>query len=117
MGKEEYVEKRQQLRREMEALRPIDYDALTEAADLIENFITYWQACAKVDDPDDARQQLLTKVIDRVFVHAGQVLAVVLHGDFGIVLGQQEKTPAEVADAVLENLASNGVYVHRSLFG
>jgi len=35
---EEYVEKRAQLEREVESLRPIDYEELLEAADLIQNF-------------------------------------------------------------------------------
>ena len=97
ISQEEYVGKRQQLQLEMDALRPIDYDELIEAADLIENFQTYWEQCDAVDKPLDARQQLLQKIVERVFVHEGEVLAVVVHGDFGIVLGKDEQETAEIA--------------------
>jgi hypothetical protein len=36
ISQEEYVEKRGQLQREVEALRPIDYDEMNEAADLVQ---------------------------------------------------------------------------------
>ena len=62
IDKDEYFEKRVQLEREIEALRPIDYDDLQEAADLIRHFRTYWDQCADVDEPDEARQQLLVKI-------------------------------------------------------
>ena len=41
MTPEQYVEKRSQLQKEMEALRPVDYDDAMEAADLLENFTTH----------------------------------------------------------------------------
>lgn len=40
---EEYVEKRSQLQKELEALRPVNYEELMETADLIENFRPYWE--------------------------------------------------------------------------
>jgi hypothetical protein len=39
-----------------------------EAADLVKHFSTYWQRCATVDKPAEARKQLLAKMVDRVFV-------------------------------------------------
>lgn len=68
---DEYVQKREQLERELESLRPIDYDELTEAADLVENFRCYWDQCERLDNPAEARKQLLDKIIERVFVHNG----------------------------------------------
>ncbi len=110
ISKEEYVEKRSQLKAEIESLRPIDYDELMEAADLLENFQTYWRACEDVAKPDAARQQLLHKIVDRVFVHDKQILALVLHGDFAVVLGENETAPGEIVDAVAENLVSLGIH-------
>src|SRR5690606_2127620 len=69
LDKEDYLEKRRQLQQEMNALRPVDYDELIEAADLLENFCTYWKACVDVDKPDEARYQLVSKIVDRVFVY------------------------------------------------
>lgn len=63
-SKEEFLEKRRQLQHEVDALRPIDYDNLMEAADLIENFQTYWDKCERLDSPEQGRQQLLQKIID-----------------------------------------------------
>lgn len=117
ISKEEYIEKRERLARELDALRPIDYDDLIEAADLIENFRDYWCGCLKVDNPTEARQQLLHKIVDRVFVHQGQVMGVVLHGDFGVVLGQTQKASAEIANALGEILTTSGVSLSRSQFG
>ena len=41
LAPQEYIEKRNQLQREIESLRPVDYDDLVEAADLLENFSSY----------------------------------------------------------------------------
>lgn len=110
ISQEEYVGKRQQLQLEMDALRPIDYDELIEAADLIENFQAYWTQCEQVSNPLDARQQLLQKIVERVFVHEGEVLAVVVHGDFGVVLGQDEQETAEIARVLdIKNAATSEV--------
>ncbi len=118
ISREEYAEKRQQLKREMDAMRPIDYDELIEAADLIEHFQSYWDQCAKVRRPDEARQQLLQKIVERVFVHDGEVLAVVLHGDFGVVLGEDEQEMREIAAALdIKNGATSDLSLSRSPLG
>jgi hypothetical protein len=109
IDKAEYLEKRQQLQREIESLRPVDYDELVEAADLLEHFRTYWDHCAEVEHVAQARQQLLGKIVERVFVDGDRVLAVVIHGDFAIVLGENQTTSAEVADAVREKLDNENV--------
>jgi len=82
LSPDEYTAKISQLRREMEALRPVDYDELMESADLIKHFSTYWQKCATVDKPAEARKQLLAKIVDRVFVYEHKVFAITLYGDF-----------------------------------
>lgn len=93
---EEYIEKRNQFMREMEALRPVDYDDLVEAADLLENFASYWDACQTVNNPDEARKQLLAKIVDRVFVYDDNVIAIALHGDYAIVLDNAGMAPDEI---------------------
>jgi hypothetical protein len=109
IDKAEYVEKRRQLQREMESLRPIDYDELIDAADLIQHFKHYWQECAGVDHPAEARKQLVAKMVERVFVYNDRILAIVLYGDLGIVLGQNEIAPSEIEGAIEANLRERGV--------
>ncbi len=101
ISKEEYFEKRQKLEREIEALRPIDYDELLEAADLIQHFQVYWDQCATLDEPDEAHQQLLRKIVDRVYVRDYDVVGIVLHGDFGVFL-EGDGQACDIAKA-LEN--------------
>lgn len=104
ISREEYVEKRRQLDMEVTALRPIDYDELTEAADLITNFKKYWNACQSVEEPEVAQQQLLSKIVQRVFVHERRVIAVALYGDFGVILGKNETASYLVAEAISEKI-------------
>ena len=93
---EEYVAKRKQLQREIEALRPVDYDELIEAGDLLENFTTYWEECATVDNVREARRQLLAKIVERVFVYDDQVEAIILHGNYAVVLNGRPMDEDEV---------------------
>jgi hypothetical protein len=107
--KDEYLEKRRQLQAECEALRPVDYDQLHEAADLLERFRTYWDGCAELANPLEARKQLITKIVDRVLVYDQSVVAVVLHGQFALVLGKNHTAPVSIADAVAQVLVAQGI--------
>ena len=97
---DEYIAKREELLQQMDALRPVDYDDLMEAADLLENFTTYWDACDEVGNPTEARKQLIAKIIDRVFVYDQTVIAIALHGDFGVVLDDATLAPHEVIEGI-----------------
>jgi site-specific DNA recombinase len=92
----EYTNKRDQLQREIESLIPVQYDDLMEAADLLENFSAYWQACEGVTQPSEARKQLLAKIVDRVFIYDDQVVAISLHGDYGVILDDATVAPFEL---------------------
>ncbi len=107
--KDVYIAKRQKLKDEMNALRPIEEDVLNEAADLLQNFRHYWNECEKTDQPDFARQQLISKVVNRVFVHGEQVVAVALHGNMAVVLGEKTTASAEMLEAVSKHLLSNEI--------
>lgn len=104
IDKDEYFEKRVQLEREIESLRPIDYDELHEAADLIRHFRSYWDQCADMDEPEEARQQLLAKIVDQVYVYDDHVVAIALHGDFNVVLDDEETMPVEIAEVLGEKI-------------
>lgn len=99
---------------EIESLRPIDYDEFLQAADLLKHFGTYWAKCAEVSTPDEARKQLLAKIVDRVFVYNRQVVAVVLHGDFAILLGKKHTTPADLQSAIRERIMGTKKATHMS---
>ncbi|MFZ0547382.1 MAG: zinc ribbon domain-containing protein, partial [Candidatus Promineifilaceae bacterium] len=100
LSPQEYIDKRNQIHREMEALRPVEYDDLIEAADLLENFSSYWEACGTVDDFEEARKQLLAKIIDRVFVYDDRVVAIALHGNYAVVLDNDGLAPSEIVEKI-----------------
>ena len=117
IDQDEYFEKRVQLEREIESLRPIDYDDLHEAADLIRHFRDYWDQCAEMGEPDEARQQLLAKIVDQVFVYDEQVVAISLHGDFNVVLDDSDAMPVEIAAILGEKIAARHFRVTRGQCG
>jgi hypothetical protein len=100
---EEYLQKTSQLEREIASLRPLDYDNLEEAADLITHFKSYWDQCGELDKPREARQQLMAKIIDRVFLYNHSVIAVALYPDFGVVLDVPDAAPDQILAAVGQN--------------
>ena len=108
MTPEEYIEKRSQLQREIEALRPIQYDDLLEAADLLQHFNTYWDQCNELDNPAEGRKALLQKIVDRVFVYDSEVVAIALHGDFGVILDEQVAMPLEVKYGLEAEIKTTG---------
>jgi hypothetical protein len=100
LSPEEYLKKQSQVEREIASLRPLDYDKLEEAADLITHFRSYWDQCADVDEPREARKQLMAQIVDRVFLYDDTVIAVALHPDFGIILDVPDAAPDEIMAAV-----------------
>ena len=105
IGQDEYLQKRSELHAEIEALRPVDYDTLQEAADILQHFGAYWDACADTDNPAEARKELVSKVVQRVYVENRTVIALVLHGDYAVLLGDKETAHANIASAVQMMLA------------
>ena len=96
----DYVEKRLRLQQELERLSPPDRE-LTEAADLLYNFSTHWNACGG----DVERQHNLVKlIVERVYIQGEQVVALTLKSNYHIVLGHQgdEPTYLEVDPMVSE---------------
>lgn len=93
---EAYVEKRKQLQREIEALRPIDYDNLMNAADILNNISDYWTKCEQTENPIKARQDLIAQIIDRVYIYDKQVIAIALHGDYRIILDADTTAPDDM---------------------
>jgi hypothetical protein len=90
---ESYIEKRNQLLHEIYAYRPVQFDDLNEAYDLLANFSKYWDACVTDENPDKTRKALLAKIVDRVFVHDKRIMAIAVHSQFSIVLDHICLTP------------------------
>ena len=101
---EAYLEKRAKLQQEIDALRPIDYDYLMEAADMLQNFGSYWRSSGDKLDPTEARKQLVAKIVDRIFVYNDHVIAIVLHGDFGIILDSGLAAPEKIVESLQTNM-------------
>jgi len=108
----DFVQQRTQLLKEIESLRPIDYDYLNEAVDLLANFRAYWEGCATMDHPDEARKQLVDKIVDRIFVDQNKIVGLVLYGDFAVLLdgaSEQQKTPDSLSGALATALGNVGI--------
>lgn len=86
MTPQEYVKKRNGLQREIESLRPLDYDELIAAVDILKNFGAHWSECANADKPEKAQQELLGEIVDKVFVCNDHVADVTLKEEFRIIL-------------------------------
>jgi hypothetical protein len=71
-----------------------------EVADLLEHFEQYWLQCETLEDAEEARQQLITKIVDRVFVYDDKAVAIALHGDFSVILDNGEVAPMQVLEEV-----------------
>lgn len=99
---EEYLEKRNTLKREVKSLQSSDAAEILEAADLLENFTAYWGDCTRSDNPEEAQKQLLHKIVDRVYVYNDDVIALSLHGDHMIVLEKSFSIPGEILDNLFE---------------
>ena len=109
LDREQYVERHGEIRREISALRPVDYDELNEAADFIRNFRTYWDACEALDNPAEARKELVAEIVETVYVYDKHIAAVVLHGDYAVILGGIETAHAQIARAAQNHLAERGI--------
>ncbi|MCA9948899.1 MAG: hypothetical protein KDE48_04595 [Anaerolineales bacterium] len=79
-----------------------------EAADLLDNFTTYWDACNEVGSPQEARKQLLAKIVDRVFVYEQNVIAIALHGDYAVILDNVVTAPTGLVEQLGGEIQKKG---------
>jgi site-specific DNA recombinase len=114
---DEYIAKRDELHKEMESLRPVDHDDLMEAADLLGNFKVYWDGCEDVAKPDEARQQLLAKIVERVFVYDTEVIAIALHGNYGVVLDNNTLAPSELVEKLAGEIKKDAASLEKDCIG
>ncbi len=99
----QYLAKRAQLQEEFEIMRHTDKEPSLDAADLLRRFGFYWQQCSKAENFAEARKQLLSKMVARVFMLDKYVLGVLLHGDVLLISQQNQKAPSDIIGAFLSN--------------
>ena len=109
LDQEAYLAKRRELQREIESLKPVDHDDLTEAADLLKNFRSYWDACAAVENPAQARRELVGHIVQSVYVYDQTLVAIVFYSDYAVVLGENETAHAQIARAAYAHVAAHGL--------
>ena len=79
-----FLQKREQIQQEIEALPRHDKRQIVQAADLLDNFSFYWHQCASFQTSDQARQELVSTLVDRVYINGRKVVKLILHGRVGI---------------------------------
>lgn len=85
LAPDEYIEKRQQFQREIESLCQVDYNDLMEAVDLLGDFNQYLPECENVGAAMATWQQLIAKIVKRIFVYDGRVISIALYGDLWMI--------------------------------
>lgn len=58
-----------------------------------------------VENPEEARKQLLAKIVDRVFIYDDKVIAIALHGDYAVVLDHGGVAPDEIVEKIKSETA------------
>ena len=95
---DEYVRQRLVLQQEMEQLTPVPDDDLQQAADLLKDFPKQWQA---TEGDDEARHQLVSMIVERVYAKDDEVVAMTLRSNFHLVLGHKMNEPTDFSLAHL----------------
>ncbi len=65
--------------------------------------------CGTLDNPDEARKQLITEIADRVFVYDQRVMAIALHGNWEVILDEDLSIPSEVLEQGAEEIKSGNI--------
>lgn len=89
---QEYIQERLKLQQELEQLTPIELNDLEQAADLLDNFGTYFHNCG---DDVEAQVNLLKQVVERVYVKGEEVIAMTLRSNCHLVMAYNTNGPTE----------------------
>jgi site-specific DNA recombinase len=87
---QEYLRQRLELQQELERLTPVDTNDLEKAADLLDNFPDHWRQC---EHNVEAQAALIGQIIERVYVHGEEVVAMTLHSNCHLVLAHKTNEP------------------------
>ncbi len=108
-SQEEFAEKRRKIHAQLDSLQPVNRDKLAQARLLLTHFAEFWSECASQPDPGEARKQLLKIVVARVIVYDQKVLAVVLEGDFAVIIDDNKTASPGIVDAVRSMFLNLGI--------
>lgn len=89
---QKYLRQRLELQQELEKLTPVSNDELERAADLVDNFESYWEQCG---DDTEAQSELVKKIVERVYVDGDDIVAITLRSNCHLVLGHNVNEPTE----------------------
>jgi len=92
--KMDYIEKRVKLQQELEQLIPLPEDDLVRAADILENFEKYWNAC---NGDTEEQHRLIKLIVERVYVQDEAVVALTMKADYHVVLGHNGNEPTTIS--------------------
>jgi DNA invertase Pin-like site-specific DNA recombinase len=101
MSEEEYLKKRRDLQAQIDALTPIDYEALKERAMTLKSFADRW---AEAKDNEE-RRRLVDGVVKAVVVRGKSVTRIVLHGDVPLLLSEDKMGTAGLDTQKLQLLS------------
>lgn len=104
---QEYLRQRLELQQQLEQLTPVDKNDLERAVDLLDNFSAYWEKCG---DDIEAQSELISQLVERVYVEDKTVVAMTLRSNCHLVLGHKVNEPTEyTVDPFLYQSGSDGI--------
>ncbi len=93
-NQDEYLEQRLRLQQELDELTPIPTNEIEQAADILDNFPTHWQA---TNGDRKVQRELIQTIVERVYIEGKHVDALVLKPNYFIALGtNKEKSSEEI---------------------
>jgi site-specific DNA recombinase len=106
IDEQEYLENRMKLQLELEQLNPVSHDDLEQAADLLENFKFHWE---RLEGDDKGQQELVSLIVERIYVADREVKVVTLRSNYHLVLGHKTNGPTyQQVDPFLYQYGSDG---------
>lgn len=92
VDEQEYLAQRLKLQQQVEQLTPVATDDLEQAAELLASFASRWDACR---GELERQHELVRMIVERVYVHGEQVIAMTLKSNCHLVLGHKTNGPTE----------------------
>lgn len=84
-NQEEYLQKRLGLQQELEQLKPMPFDELEVAADILQNFDKHWEKAA--DNPEE-QQRLMHLIFEHIGIKNNAVVSVCLRPNYHVTFYQ-----------------------------
>ena len=99
---EEYMQKRTSLQQELLQVRPLPFDELEVAADILQNFDKHWEKAA--DNPEE-QQRLMHLIFERIWIKNNEVASVCLRPNYHVTFYQLGSDGDRTRDLGLDRAA------------